>query len=63
MTFTEVWNEGYNIYCMMRDEYGCDHMGGWRQANEFLKAHEALGDIQEGTRQIFLEDYRETYEL
>lgn len=63
MSITEVWNEAYNIYAMMRDEYGCDHMGGWREANEFLNAHVALEDISIGTKEVILEDIKETYEL
>lgn len=63
MTITEVWNEAYNIYAMLRDEYGCDHMGGWREANEYLGKRELLGDIPIGTKEIMLEDIKETYEL
>ena len=63
MSITEVWNEAYNLYSMMRDEYGGDHMGGWREANAYLDKRVALEDISIGTKEVILEDIKETYEL
>lgn len=60
MSFTDVWNEAYNLYTELADRGSANAR---KSTRDFLVCHALDGNILLGDVDIILDDVIETYNL